>query len=127
MSGMLNEALERMLEQLRAHRHAIDAEIEQLQMLGRMAAEPTPDFILGLYITLGSATAAADFANAQGWRLPSKKGPGNPPRQYQPPDVYALLRGQPNAIGEPTPAVRETASRALRRKNGWWVEALHGR
>lgn len=122
MSGDLNDKLARTLQRLRARRAEIDAEIAQVQGLGSLATAPTPDFILGLYMTLGSAAAAADFANAQGWRLPSKKGPDHPSRKYQPNDVYALLRGEPNQIGQASAAVRETALRALTKRGGWTEE-----
>lgn len=77
------------------------------------------NLVLALYLSLGRAGATVEFADRQGWRLPSKKGPELPRRRYCTADVYALVKGKPCAIPSPSsPALARMALAQLARGQG---------
>lgn len=111
----LNEQLEQMHAKLRRQRRMIDEQLHALEvwMDDGQLMTPSGDLMLVLYVAFGSAKAVAQFANGQGWCLPSKKGEGHPPRQWQPVDVYDLLEGK-EVKGCPA-----AASQVLKRMSGY--------
>lgn len=92
----VTERLEVMHAKLRGQRRVIDEQLTALEsvLVQGSAMEPSGNCVVALYLAFGSARGVTEFANQQGWKLPSKKGAEHPPRQWQPEDVYALIRGE---------------------------------
>lgn len=115
MKASPQQALQRMLQQLRARRDRIAQQIGHLEALAQ-APDPAqgshvhPDVLLALYLDLRSGQDVATACTQAGWTLPGHKQPS---RQVQHSDVYAAVRGQmPGA----SPALLAMAQEKLRRR-----------
>lgn len=76
--------LEQLIAELEARHARLEAQIAAL----RLPVQGRDHALLLQYVLLRSGDAAAQWANAQGWRLPSATGE----RKYRAPDVLALLQ-----------------------------------
>lgn len=112
-AALMTSPLEALCAGMESGLQALRAQIELLRMHPDASTPLTGDFVLAMYMQLGSGKAVADVCCELGWRLPSKKGLGFPPRRVDPDDVYAVVRGEPSVI--PAPQDRMLALLAKRR------------
>jgi hypothetical protein len=116
MSAAPQEALQRMLLQLRQRRDQVSQQIQHLEAL---AADPAlggaghvhPNVLLALYLDMRSGQDVAQACTQAGWTLPGHRAPT---RQVQPEDVYAAIRG---AMPGASPALLKLAQDKLQRRS----------
>lgn len=114
-ASLMVSPLEALCRGMESGLQAMRAQIDLLRQSPDATTPLTGDFVLAMYMQLGSGKAVADVCCELGWRLPSKKGPSFPPRRVDPDDIYAVVRGEPSVI--PAPQDRMLALLAKRRVN----------
>jgi hypothetical protein len=104
--------LDECIATLATRRDVLTRQIASLQAL-RALTDDRDVLLLLRYVVLGSKAAAADWANAQGWRLPGASGND---RRYGPTDVDDRLKHPPACVGADLTALMRDIHSANRKQ-----------